>query len=198
MAARFFAKFTPGSINLTLTLQHVPDYVRKTMILLVLLILLTVSILWIVFIPVYLKVNTDLNQYEVRQPGTVRIAFHPWQRSAMSMWIFGFRIKMLKDDKTLRPITDREKKKGTIKRSLSTWLYLLQGIHNSFRLRKLVCSVDLDDVVMNAKLVPVVLLLNRGAVSLSTNFTNRNFLYMDIKVRVNKLLWTIFRFYTKK
>lgn len=168
------------------------------MILLIPLVLLIVLILWIVFIPVYLNVNTDLNQYEVSQPGTVTIAFHPGQHPRMSIWIFGFKINTATRDKRTGPIAANEKKKGTIKRSPSAWLYLLRGIYNSFRLKSFVCAVDLDDVVMNAKLVPVVLLLNRGVVSLHTNFTNRNFLYLSTQVKVNKLLWTTFRFYTKK
>jgi hypothetical protein len=168
------------------------------MILFIPLILLSVLILWIVFIPVYLKVNTDLNRYEVSQTGTVTIAFHPGQLPPMSVWIFGIRINMVKKENVTPSKSRREKKKGTIKRSPSAWLYLLQGIYNSFSLKSLVCAVDLDDVVLNAKLVPVLLLLNRDVVSLRTNFTDRNFLNLNIQVKVNKLIWTTFRFYTKK
>ena len=187
----------PGNPD-SLQSDRLINSVRNKMILLVLLIILIGLILWIVFMPVHLKVNTDLSQYEVSQTGTLRIVFHPWQRPAVSMWIFGFRINTDRNEKMKDRIARYEKKKRTIKRSPSAWLYLLQGIYHSFRLKTFVCAVDLDDVVMNAKLVPVVLLLNRGMVSLSTNFTNRNFIYLNLQLKVNKLLWTTFRFYTKK
>lgn len=93
---------------------------------------------------------------------------------------------------------DRRQKKAAIERSLPFWVYLLQGIYNSFKLKKLVCTIDFDSPAMNPKFIPFILLPNRGVVSLNTNFVVRNFLHLKIQVSVSRILWTTFRFYTKK
>ncbi|HEY9489935.1 MAG TPA: hypothetical protein VIQ51_16465 [Chryseosolibacter sp.] len=167
-------------------------------VLFILLTVITALILWIALTPLHVTVNTDLGQYWISQAGTVKIAFHPWQRPPMRMWLFGFRINAVSKKRMVPPTTGRQKKKAAIKRSLSSWLYLFQGIYNSFRLKKFVCTIDLDNPVMNARLIPFILLLNRGVVSLNTNFVNRNFLYLKVHVSFSRILWTTFRFYTKK
>lgn len=166
--------------------------------LLVLLVLLLLPILWIVFMPLRLRINTDLQQYEVRQPGTLNISFHPRERPFMTMRVFGFSINTEKKAKPVQVPSAHKKQKRGVSRSPSAWRYLIRGIFKSVRLKRLVCTVDIDDVVMDAKLVPVMLLLNRGVVSVSTNSANRYFLLLEIEARLNKALWTFFRFYTKK
>ena len=158
----------------------------------------TVLILWIVLTPVYVRVNTDLNQYEVSQAGTLKVSFYPWEKPAMRMRVFGVTINMVKKKKKDRPVSGVKKSKSTFKRSPSTWLYLVRGIYKSFQLKRLVCTVDLDDVVLTAQLIPIIVLMNSGVVSVNTNFMDRYFLYLEIKGRVNKLLWTFLRFFIKR
>jgi hypothetical protein len=167
-------------------------------IIFLLLLLLLILILWIVFIPVYLRINTDLNQYELSQAGTMKFSFHPGQTPAIRMSLFGFRIDMTKKQKSNEQLPVTKKKKSSFKRSPAAWIALQRGIIKSFRLKQFICRVDLDDVLMNAKLVPVLVLLNRGVVSVSTNFVDRNFLCLEIEGRINKMLWTSFLFFTKK
>lgn len=166
-------------------------------ILFILLTLITALILWVALTPLHVTVNTDSGQYHISQAGTLKIAFHPWQRSPVRMWIFGFRINTASRERT-DPPAKRQRKKAAIKRSLSSWVYLFRGIYKSIKLKKLVCTIDLDNPVMNAQLIPFILMLNRGVVSLNTNFVNRNYLYVKIRVSVSRILWTTFRFYTKK
>lgn len=167
-------------------------------VLFTLLTVITALILWVALTPLHVTVNSDLGQYQISQAGTVKIAFHPWQEEPIRIWIFGFRINTVSREKKIRPPTGRQKKEAVIKRSLSSWLYLFQGIYNSFTLKKLVCTIDLDNPVVNARLIPFILLLNSGVLSLSTNFVNRNFLYLKIHVSVSRIVWTTFRFYTKQ
>ena len=168
------------------------------MVLIFLGVLLAACILWIVFIPVKVRINTDLNQYEIGQTGTLTLSFYPWEKPFMRMTVFGFRMKSAKSEKKKRPTATAKKKKWTLRRSPSAWLFLIRGIYKSFRLKKFDCTVDLDDVVLNAKLIPLIVLLNRGAVSINTNFTNRYFLSVEIEGRINKLLWTLIRFFIKR
>ncbi len=163
-----------------------------------LLVLVIAPILWIVFMPVYMRVDTGRRQYEIGQPGTLAISFHPWQRPFMTMRVFGFRITIVKKEKKDQVIRRKKQNKWRIKRSHSAWLYLQRGIIRSMSVKKFICAVDLDDVVMNAQLSPLILFLNRGVVSVSTNFVDRNFICMEVECRLHKLLWTCFRFFTKK
>lgn len=167
-------------------------------ILFILLTVITALILWVVLTPLHVTVNTDLGQYHISQAGILKMAFHPWQRPPVRMWLLGFRVNIVSKERTVPPTTGRRKKKAAIERPLSSWVYLFRGIYNSFKLKKLVCAIDLDNPVMNAKLIPFILLLNRGVVSLNTNFVNRNFLYLKMHVSVGRILWTTFRFYTKR
>lgn len=166
----------------------------------VLSLLLTVAalFLWIVFIPVYMRVNTDRGQYQIGQAGTVSISFHPWERPFITMRIFGFGINIGKAESKSAVVKERKGKKRKMKKSPSAWRYLLRGVLRSMTLKKLICTVDLDDVVMSARLTPLIVFMNRGVVSVSTNFADRNFLCMEVECRLNKLLWTGFRFFTKK
>lgn len=163
-----------------------------------LLLSLAALLLWILFIPIYVRVNTDRGQYEISQAGTVSIFFHPWQRPFVTMRIFGFRINLLKEDHKRQAVKERKPEKRKTKRSLAAWLYLQRGIRRSITLKEFICRVDLDDVVMTAQLAPLLVLMNRGVVSVSTNFADINLLSMEIECRPNKLVWTLIRFFTKK
>lgn len=160
--------------------------------------ILSAFILWIVFVPVYLRINTDLKQYDVSQAGTMTISFHPWQTPFMKMRILGFRVNTGEKKAASPQVSPKKDSEWGIKRSPSAWRYLARGILHSFRLRRLECNVDLDDVVLNAKAVPVLMLLNRGVVNVSTNFQDRCFMFLVMEGRFSKLLWTLIRFYTKK
>lgn len=171
---------------------------KKMWVLFTLFAILLTLILWIVFVPLYLRINTDLKQYEVSQAGTMTISFHPWQTPFMKMRILGFRVDTGKKKQASPQVSPKKDGEWGIKRSPSAWRYLAHGILQSFRLRRLECNVDLDDVVLNAKAVPVLMLFNRGVVTVSTNFQDRCFLFLVMEARFSKLLWTLIRFYTKK
>jgi len=167
-------------------------------VLFVFLALILSLILWIMFVPVHLRINTDMDQYEVSQAGTLKICYHPWQRPAITMRILGFRIDMTRKERAKLDAETKKKETRRIKRSPSAWRYLIKGVFKSLRVNRFVCTVDLDDVVRSAQLVPLIMLINRGPVSVSTNFTNRYFLFLEMEGRINKVLWTILRFFTKK
>jgi hypothetical protein len=171
----------------------------------VVLAFLLALILWIIFIPVYLRINTRLGQYELKQAGIITIAFHPYQKPALTMRVIGIRVNVEnKGDgaekvKSEGHVTPRRKKsKRRIHRSPGAWLYLIRGMLNSIRLKKLTGTMDLDDVVLNAQLVPVMLLVSRGPVMMSVNFTKQYFLAMEMEARISKMIWVFIRFLIKR
>ncbi|HEY9489586.1 MAG TPA: hypothetical protein VIQ51_14685, partial [Chryseosolibacter sp.] len=154
-------------------------------------------ILWIFFIPVCLRIDTDLDRYEVTQAGTLNISFSPHEERRVRLKIFGCNVR-ISGKKKIRPRTAAKKSRPAIKRSTATWIFLMKGIKKSFRLRKLVWTMDLDDVVLNARMVPILFFLNTDTVSLNTNFSDRFYFRLEIDARVNKMLWTFFIFYLRK
>jgi hypothetical protein len=164
--------------------------------------LLVFVILWIVFAPVSLRINTDLHKYEIVQPGTIRLAFDPAKRRVTSVDVLGIRVRK-RQKKMASPASDKESRAKErsawrLRRSTSTWLYLMRGVYQSFRIRHFIVTLDLDDVVLNAKLIPVVLLLNRGPFHVSTNLNNRYLLNTEIQLRVYRVLWCTLVFFLKK
>src|SRR5690606_14612110 len=114
--------------------------------------------------------------------------------------IIGFNIpaKEKKPVKKARPKKKTETKSRGLKKSAHAWFFLIRKGLSSFRLRKLWLDVDTDDVVLNAQLVPVMMLLNRGPVWMQTNYNGRVSLQLVAEGRLNKLLWAFLRFLTKK
>lgn len=167
-------------------------------VVLIVIALLVLFLLWIVFVPVYLRINTDLGQYEISQRGTLKLTLHPWESPVVRLRVIGFSINMQRKAKPPLPATGKKEKRPVVRRSPAAWLRLQRGILRSLRLRRLECSVDLDDVVLTARLVPLLMLINRGAVSISTNYVDRNFLCVEVEGRINRILWTIFRFFIIK
>lgn len=167
-------------------------------VVLIVLAILVLFLLWIVFVPVYLRINTDLGQYEISQMGTLKLTLHPWDSPVVRLRVFGFGVNMQRKSKPPSPAASKKEKKPVVRRSAAAWLGFQRGILRSLRLRRLECSVDLDDVVLTARLVPLLMLINRGAVSISTNYVDRNFLRVEVEGRINRILWTIFRFFIIK
>jgi hypothetical protein len=155
-------------------------------------------ILWIVFMPVYIKVNTDEDLYTISQVGTVSFSYYPNEMGLIKFRVFGFAINL-----TGRPIPKEarlpvRKRKKHFAKSVDSWVYLLNGIVRSLYLKRLRCSIDFDDVILNAQLVPVLFFVSRGPLNLNINFRKEYCLDLLIQVRISRMLWTIIRFLTKK
>lgn len=153
---------------------------------------------WIIFVPVWLNVDTRSGQYEMRQLGTFRLSLHPTHVPAIRLTVIGLSVPIggKPEREPRKPV---KKKSGwRLKRSRDAWRYLVRGILRSLHVKKFILEVDVGDVVINALLVPAVMLVNRGVVFVATNFDDRNFLVTRMQVRVNRIVWTFLRFLTKK
>lgn len=164
----------------------------------ILLFIILALLLWVIFTPVYVRVDTTIDLYEVSQAGTIRMSLHPGEDTLFSMRVFGLQVPVKASEKPKKKPGERPKKKSRFKRSASAWRYMIGGVLRSFTLQRLACSIDPDNVVLNAQLVPVLMLVNRGPVSINTNFNGQYYLQLRVKARLNRLLWTFIRFLTKK
>lgn len=172
-------------------------------VLLILLLLLLALILWIIFVPVYLRVDTALNEYVVTQRGTVLFSLHPGEPKFVRIRICGLPVPLSsgkkpqqKKQKELKP--PEKKKKRTPRKPPEAWWFLVKGIFRSLKISKLHVTVDFDDVVLEAQLIPLMMAINRGVVQVNTNRSGHHRLNLHIEGRINRLLWALFRFWIKK
>ena len=170
-------------------------------VLYILLILVLSLLLWVIFVPVYLRINTALDLYEISQEGTMQVSLQPGATPPWNMRIFGFRVPFNESEKQPAKTAEKapaKKKKAKFKRSPAAWKYMLKGAFRSITLKRFICTVDLDNVVLSAQLVPLLMLLNQWPVNISTNLNREYHLDLEIKAQLNKLIWTFIRFLTKK
>ena len=66
----------------------------------------------------------------------------------------------------------------------------LKDLIKSFRLRLLHINIDTEDFILNANLVPVLLLTNTDRINLNVNFMDENSIIMDLRNRLANFLWT--------
>lgn len=163
--------------------------------------ILVIVLLWILFTPVRLFIDTDSSRYELVQRGVFFMAVHPGEKFTLDLRIFGISLpnseKSSEKRKPEKKVTLKKKPAG-LKRSLRAWRFLVKEVIKSFQVNNLIIDIDTDDVALNAQLVPVALLASHYPVQVSTNFCGRVYLHMEVIARLNKLLWIFIRFLIKK
>ena len=100
-------------------------------ILLLILVLIIGLIIWIIFVPVYIKIDTQNNLFLISQRGTFHLSFTPVQKPHIKVKVLG----ILVPDSN-KPKSKKEKKKKSkplIKRSIRSWLFLIKALLKSFR-----------------------------------------------------------------
>jgi hypothetical protein len=155
--------------------------------------------LWIVFVPIEIKVDTDCELYEIGQRGTIKMSFHPGQQQLVSIKILGFPIDISAKE---APGTDvrqsKKRRRPAIRKSLESWTYLITGVVKSFRCRRFTCNVDLDDVVLGAQLFPLASLVSKRPFYFNVNFEKKYYLETWVQVYPHRILWTLIRFFLTK
>ena len=161
-------------------------------------VLLIAFLLWMLLTPVILTIDTDRGRYELVQKGIFTATFHPLGVPRFRIRVMGFRMETHRQQNGSERSKEKKSSMVKSKRSRRFWMILLKGVYRSITVRSLIASVDIDDVVLNAQLIPIMLMVSRGPIRLSTNFENRNFIYVVVQLRLNRLLWPVVRFFTKK
>lgn len=96
--------------------------------------------------------------------------------------------------------TSAEKKemKRKSQKSPEAWKFLIKGIAKSISIKKLLLNIDTDDVVLNAQLVPVLVMARTKTVNIATNFNGQLYAHVEMDTYLNKVLWIFIQFLTKK
>ena len=160
------------------------------MILLIIILAVFLFIGWILFAPLILTVNTVSENYSVRLPGIFS------GRIIHDGGKFYMRIRVLFIPFTVHPgrFTGKEHEKQPGRkpvwpRSVKYSVMAFREIIRSFRLKMLYIDVDTEETLLNACLVPVLMMIRAEQVHVNVNFMEQNTLIMDLRNRLANFLW---------
>ena len=150
------------------------------------------TLLWILFGPVIIFINTDRNLYHVSLPGIFRASLVPSDELFyLRFWIFFLPY-------TFHPFRSRRKgkKKGSARvprkrsrRKIRGGIKTAADAVRSFRIRRLRMDIDTDDFMLNAWLIPAFSMVNNENLQLRVNFEGNLSLQLDMRTRIGTLLW---------
>ena len=177
------------------------------MVLLIILAIFISLIIWLVFAPISIYIDTSRDEYYVRQPvtfkfqviGTIKV---PRYR----LVIFGIPFKPMPFSKKQKK--GKRKKKGQYKKG-GVSLYRMVGsprrifriiskLLHSFKLREFYLDLDTGDVADNAWLFPISYLMNRYNLNMHVNYDGDVILVMKVSNRLSNFILFISRFYLLK
>lgn len=159
----------------------------------ILILLFVLLLSWILLGPVILRLNTDLNQYQIMLPGVVKASVIPSQGlTYIRGWIFfiPFRIDLSKLNKG-RGKKDKKRKK-TGKRTGN--IKMIRSVPGAFHVRRLWIDADTDDFMLNVWLIPAFATINNNRnIRMQVNFEGYLFMDLDLRTRIISLLWVIIK-----
>jgi hypothetical protein len=172
------------------------------MVLLIIISIILLLILWTIFAPLILKVNTSSGYYSMGIPGIFKI------RLIMDEDLFHLRARIFFIPFSIHPFRtvqrERKKEKTVTKRmkgNLAQRLKALKELLMSFRVKHLYLDIDTEDVLMNAYLVPVFLFMRTDRIQCCANYEERNLLILDLRNRLANFIWIgikyLYRSYVK-
>lgn len=178
----------------------IADCFLKMVLIITILALLSILICWIVFVPFIIRIDTEADHYDFYQPNTLHLSLYPGEKIYVRIKVFGFRLPAMARTRVKITHTTSKasgKNKFLANKTPQDWWFLVKGAIKSFRLKNLYLNIDLEDVVLNAQLVPLLLFLSRKPVQITTNFTRQYCLRLEAQWQLYKLLWALFKFILK-
>ena len=155
-------------------------------------------VLWLLFAPITISINTYEDNYQLSLMGVLRIRYIPDETGVLKGRSFFIPFRIRPDSvKTERKKKDEDKeaipeKNTDIWRGLSQvkfYSHLSRKILFSFRIQRLYAQVDTGDVVINAYLYPLALLYKTKRFDVNINFDDELGLILIVKNR----LWNFAR-----
>lgn len=180
-------------------------------ILLILLLLLLLPIIWILYAPIILHIETDKDLYFIEARPIVRVSFYQPEKG-VGVWVriipFNWEFQPLSKSKEKQHKEKRQKAEKKQKRKWKPkWSKLRNAIFKaikefgfSFQILTFRLNLDTDDYVLNAKLYPVFIMLDSYSNSRHSwhiNFEGQNSIVLIVQNRLSRFVWigikTIFR-----
>jgi hypothetical protein len=163
----------------------------------VLLLLAVLTIIYLLVAPVTLHIDSMASRYELRQPGTFLFRITSLESKGLQLFILGFRIPLTRSKRIAnekKPTVQKKKKKDSPGKSFRAWKKLVHGVLKTLSVKRFRASIDTGDVVLNAQLVPVVLLVTSGRDFLTINFHGDVLIDIEISLIPARVLWKYVQF----
>jgi len=167
------------------------------MLLYILISLIIILLLWMMFVPVIIFINTDRDRYLLTLPGIFRAVLVPTPDFFyIRLWVFFLPIK-------IDPLKIKKRKKGKAENQVKSKkksskrfgnINIIQPAIQTFRIRKLWLDIDSNDFLLNAALVPAFSMVNHGNILMQVNFDGNLFLHLETRARIGSLLWILFKY----
>lgn len=93
--------------------------------------------------------------------------------------------------------TVKKVKKQRTKRRPQEWIGLMRPMLRAFHIRRFNLDIDTGDVVTNAQLIPLFLLVSRPPLHVVTNFEGKVLVDIDISLHIYKAVLAFLRFKLK-
>jgi hypothetical protein len=151
-------------------------------ILLIISSILFLLLLWVVFTPLIIKIDTTSNIYELRLFGLLRVWLSLDNDIILHIktLVYQFRLDVLKmklQRSKKKVVHSNKKKSGSYALGLDRILTIIK----SFRITKLELSLDTHDFALNAQLVPLCQLVNNRSLQISVNFMGRTYCQLELR-----------------
>lgn len=154
---------------------------------------LLVILLYLLFVPLVLYIDTDNNAYYVQIRGLAKASIEGDKQElirirldALFSHFYFYPLRKKKTKKKAEKPGEKEPKKRTFHLDRAKWVkYTNIGrrLLHSFRLKRLEVDVDTGDCIQNARLYPVFAFLNHYAGNFRVNFQDRNRLLLQVENR---------------
>lgn len=158
------------------------------------LILIILFVLYLLWIPIRISIDTNQNLYQFQLKGLVKVMFVP-----DAIEVLKVNIKMFFMNFQFYPIRSKgkqkkEKRKPVTKRK--TWIKPKTGfgILRSFKIKEFKLELDSGDFITNAKLFSIYAIVNADYRNIQINFQNRNSLFLILENRPIYILKSIVKF----
>ena len=153
---------------------------------------IAIPILWLLFAPMVLKIDTQRQLYYIRWLGigscqlkvlpdglVLTLQFWFWKKEIHPLEV------LVKQQKSQSP---KKKNKKRSSRSLWEWKRLGTRLLKSFTVKQFRLRLDTDDYILNSYLFPVIHLLNFEARQVSINYLGESSLQLQIENILIRLL----------
>jgi hypothetical protein len=158
----------------------------------ILIAIIVATLLWILFGPVVIFLNTDLDRYFLALPGIFKAAVVPADGLFhIRGWIFfiPFTYNPILRKKRKRGKRPEKEPAGVRPKKLTGGVRMATEMVRSFRIRRLLLDIDTDDFVLNAWLVPLFSFVNYENIQMRVNFEGTASMHLEMRNRMATMLW---------
>lgn len=157
------------------------------MVLAVILVLVLLTLLYLLFTPLMLFVDTVNDQYYIKMKGLAKasVVGDTQQIVKIRLNVFFMRFDIFPLARAQKYKTKQKEEQKPKKTKTKAVFSFNKGLRllKAFKIKKFLIDIDTGDCIANAKLYPIFALLNFKFGGFAINFDGRNRLLLDLRIR---------------